>query len=396
MEEQKQARSATFNPERNEDSCNILELPTEFLERFPVTEGQMYFKTLCERCYDDETWRYYFRFARADLFAFAEELRTAREKPRVRDFRDLKMASERPDKQRKPKLQKRSLNYVAELALFLLRMAHGLDYKIVSLFFGLRGAGSGAHHIFQHVTQAILDFEDVVWPDREERETLKAKVGNRFPQFEGAVGFIDGTRLAIKRPENFMGSELNGHQAGSTGDFVRLQRPFWNGYYKGHCYNNLCVFDPTGKIIFASVGAAGRQNDQSMWTDCPLARESSRFFSDGEYILADSGYGVETHIMPPIPDVLNESVVHSLHMAVRHNQFHARARIAAEWGFGSLKGIWKIMQIPSFKSQYWNHINIIWCSILLHNRLTVLYGNSISSYYNLSVDEVDRDYFDEG
>ena len=83
---------------------------------------------------------------------------------------------------------------------------------------------------------------EIEWPDSYEREEL----GQQHPDFEGCIGFIDGTLVKIRRPYR-------------DPDHSR----FFNGRKKIYAMNNTVVVDHNGLFIYIDPGYPGSFHDVS-------------------------------------------------------------------------------------------------------------------------------------
>jgi hypothetical protein len=75
--------------------------------------------------------------------------------------------------------------------------------------------------------------DEIRWPTIEEQQVL----GTQLSQFQGYIGFINGTFIKIHRPWN-----NPTHQS------------WFNGWKKIYCLNNLMVLDHQGLFIYLNLG----------------------------------------------------------------------------------------------------------------------------------------------
>ena len=128
----------------------------------------------------------------------------------------------------------------------------------------------------------LLDLESqvVFWPDAEERRSISQRVERSYG-FEGCVGFVDGTLFPVyARPS------VNGEDFYSRKGFYGLA--------------GMIVCDDRKLIRYMDVGWPGAVHDMRVWSNSALGSRAELFFSTGEFLLADSGYGMSDYILPAI------------------------------------------------------------------------------------------------
>ncbi|KAI5636949.1 DDE superfamily endonuclease domain-containing protein [Phthorimaea operculella] len=135
----------------------------------------------------------------------------------------------------------------------------------------------------RQVTRALKQVygEYIQWPRTlEERNAIKAK----FYKFKipGVVGAIDGTHIAILRPEHNEERYINR-----------------KGY---HSLNVLLICDADLNILCVDASSPGSSHDSSVWQSHPLSHHLAELSDAGEqvFLLGDSGYPLRTSMMTPI------------------------------------------------------------------------------------------------
>lgn len=160
---------------------------------------------------------------------------------------------------------------------------------------------------------AILELEGefVKWPNAEERAANKEHIG-RSSWFKDCIGFIDGTLVPLayapsKHKEDY--------------------------YTRKSIYalNSLIICDDRRMIMYAHHGWCGSAHDQRVLKS---TTNITSHFSEGEYIVADSGYASVEQIVP----VFKRSRLGPLSAAQNHfNMLLSKIRIASEHCNGMLQ-----------------------------------------------------------
>ncbi|POV95858.1 hypothetical protein PSTT_15986 [Puccinia striiformis] len=176
--------------------------------------------------------------------------------------------------------------------------------------------------------EAILSLEEqyVSWPDTQGRRAIASRV-DEFTGFCNCVGFIDGTLLPLyDRP------------AIDPQDYYSRK-----GYY---CLNTLIVCDEEKRITYYLTGWPGCCHDTRLWENSELKLKERELFSPGEYLIADSGFPVQTNVVPATVKKLPVGFQHSNgrpHAAMprlkkRINHHLSSIRVRNEHCIGILKG----------------------------------------------------------
>lgn len=168
------------------------------------------------------------------------------------------------------------------------------------------------------------------WPTAAERLALRQAAfknpNNRSRAFSGVVGMMDGSHVRIK-------PMVPKDQAQSY--FCR------KGYHSVVLH---AVVDYTGRFIAATNGVSGCNADQGIFGRSNVGRVLSlrphSLLSEGEYLLADSGYSLTNHVLVPYMEALAPSGSPQ----ARYNYVHASLRNPVERAFGRLKGRWACLQ----------------------------------------------------
>lgn len=116
------------------------------------------------------------------------------------------------------------------------------------------------------------------------------ELGQRLPQFEGCIGYIDGTLVEIRRPWQ------NENHA-----------RWFNGRKKMYSMNNIVVIDHDGLFIHVDTSFPGSYHDVNVLRHSPIYQDwQNRFVHSDDYqqyLLGDPGYiGEEMFIMRRLDD----------------------------------------------------------------------------------------------
>jgi hypothetical protein len=216
------------------------------------------------------------------------------------------------------------------------------------------GIGNGTVVLYTNrIIEAILSLHDemIKWPsNREKRRTSKYYEENH--QFKGCIGIVDGT-------------------------FVNLcQKPtvdpetYWSRKQK-YSMNVQIVCNERREIIFYQVGYPGSCNDAYCFRNCDLNKNPERYFSPGEYLLADGGYTLNSRTLTPYKLPTGDQT--------SFNGKLSSARITVEHVMGLLKGRWSSLRglrIQIHKKEDTEKVNkwIVTC-LVLHNMVVKFNDN---------------------
>ena len=208
------------------------------------------------------------------------------------------------------------------------------------------GIGNGTVVLYTtRVIEAILSIHDemIKWPSRNEKKRTSRYFKEQH-QFEGCIGIVDGT-------------------------FVNLcQKPtvdpetYWSRKQK-YSMNVQIVCNERREIIFYQVGYPGSCNDAYCFRNSDLSINPERYFSTGEYMLADGGYTLNSRTLIPYKLPTGDQV--------DFNSKLSSARILVEHVMGLLKGRWSSLRglrVQIHKKEDTVKVNqwIVAC-LILHN-----------------------------
>lgn len=167
------------------------------------------------------------------------------------------------------------------------------------------------------VTAAIDTFlanEAIVFPQtRRELNAKKAAFMNRF-NFPGVVGVVDGTHIAILKPNE---EEHN---------FINRK-----GF---HSLNVQIICDSDLKILNVNANYPGSTHDSFIWRQSQVKELLNTLYIGGDrgfWLLGDSGYPQEPYLMTPFLNAEEGSP------ESRYNRAHISARNCVERCIGLLK-----------------------------------------------------------
>ncbi len=185
------------------------------------------------------------------------------------------------------------------------------------------------HANFWHVLGAIEAALGhlVKWPSPVRRRWLAEQMGC----FEGCIGFVDATELLVTAPGTTTG-----------------RKETFSGKKRAHTVMMQVVVDPFGNILHIDGGRGGRRNDVNLWRESAVGKAAAweqgrRYFSDGEYLIGDCGYGGCSRILIPYRD--NEMPHTHLKGRARRvfSNLIRRYRAVNEYIFGVIKLRYKML-----------------------------------------------------
>ncbi|KAI7950102.1 hypothetical protein MJO28_008923 [Puccinia striiformis f. sp. tritici] len=191
---------------------------------------------------------------------------------------------------------------------------------------------------------ASVGIQYVSWPDTQGRRAIASRV-DEFTGFRNCVGFIDGTLLPLyDRP------------AIDPQDYYSRK-----GYY---CLNTLIVCHEEKRITYYLTGWPGCCHDTRLWENSELKLKERELFSPGEYLIANSGFPVQTNVVPAFKRPPHAAMPQ---LKKRFNHHLSSIRISARLG-------------------QWRRSHWILACIVLHN---FLLEDKTPGYYEGDVDTED-------
>ncbi|XP_036336283.1 putative nuclease HARBI1 [Rhagoletis pomonella] len=237
--------------------------------------------------------------------------------------------------------------------------ATGCYQRPVGEQWGLSMSQSSISRSIHRVTDAINEtmfMENVRYPMTVvERQVARSIFSAAREPFDGAIGAIDCTHIAVIGPKDHEEAYINHH-----------------GY---HSINVQMVCDPNLKILSVNARFPGARHDAYIWNASAVRRAMKRAYDRGDhstFLIGDSGYPLEPWLMTPLSNQREGTP------QFRYNEALCKARNCVERLFGVLKGTWRclskqrvLMYEPGFAGR------IVNSGAALHNmRLNTVENNS--------------------
>ncbi|CAG9094750.1 unnamed protein product [Plutella xylostella] len=159
----------------------------------------------------------------------------------------------------------------------------------------------------------------IKFPQNEvEREILKRRFYEKYG-IPAIIGCIDGTHVAIIRPQNFE------------------ERYFNRKHY--HSRNVMIICDADLNILCVDASFGGASHDSHVWNQHPVKEHLINLQRTGERValLGDSGYAQREYMMTPIVDAPAGSPEEY------YTQKHCTARNTVERAIGVIKARWRCL-----------------------------------------------------
>lgn len=179
-------------------------------------------------------------------------------------------------------------------------------------------SAGGVHSSIKDVTEAIIKHvRSVRWPSEENK--MHNKLYFERLGFAGAIGCVDCSYTYFRK------SSRSRTDYGHRGRFGQ--------YHQVVCGPDLRIYQYT-------IGVPGSFPDSRIYHMSQVYKLRSDLFSEGEYLLADSGYGLRDTTLTPFSKrskdyETGDQFVKKLVRAFNRN--HAQARSVVERVFGALK-----------------------------------------------------------
>ncbi|CAD6927717.1 unnamed protein product [Tilletia laevis] len=217
------------------------------------------------------------------------------------------------------------------------------------------GVGEGTVVLWtDRVLSALMSLERrfMWWPSPGERAQLRRELTNEHG-LAGCIGFIDGSHINLAvAPAR--------HDAAD----------FFNRHHR-HSFNLLAVVDRHLRFRFLHLGFPGSAHDQRVYRACALAQSPDSHFSTDEFILGDSGYTCDAHLVSLFRRFRGQESLDP--DQVCFNRHASSRRVAVEHAFGVLKLRWQSLRaLPvSLRSEVDEARAACWirACVVLHNAL---------------------------
>ncbi|KAG8702647.1 hypothetical protein FRC08_003346 [Ceratobasidium sp. 394] len=174
----------------------------------------------------------------------------------------------------------------------------------------------------------------IYWPMIQEMEAYSLMIEARYPDLQGAFGFIDGLNLPV-----------------ATSSDPYIENANYNSWLHAHVVSNIIVFAPNGVIISVVLNAPGS------WHNVHVAQRvfnqliedtPNNFFLLGNSAFPTLGDGPGQRIKTPlkrgrrIPGTTREEPEESIRMS----NVITSARQAVEWGMRAIQGSFGRLRLP--------------------------------------------------
>lgn len=195
---------------------------------------------------------------------------------------------------------------------------------------GISGGASGAHYTAAHCgisVGSVVDYtrrffnailslktEWIYWPKHEERELIKKKIEGGVAGFPNCLGFIDGSTIPLEFRPKYRDEEFYTRKA-------------------NFAIQTLAVCDHRRKIRYFATGFFGCTHDSRMF-NLTMGKNPSKYFDEGEYMLADSAFACTSFMVPTFKNPPNGQLDYQRN---KFNYLHSATRIAIEHCFGIVK-----------------------------------------------------------
>jgi hypothetical protein len=288
----------------------------------------------------------------------------------------------------RPKL----LNIEDELGLYLFYVNSTMKAKHLALLFGVLPStvNTTILRMMKRIVKGLKRNADsrVKFPDQAKMEAFAAMVNRRDNAVDDVIGFLDGLSMPVQ-----------------CSDDPSSQAAYYNGYHGDTMINNIFLFSPEGKIIYAVFNAPGS------WHDSHVAQPLITVVLQkiGSYkICVDQGFKRGGSLYDKFVGPLSKKARRNLCVALRriyieiHNRY-VSLRQSSEWGMRALQGTFTRLKSRLTSNLLTRHY-IIHSIILLHNFRTAKVGlNQIATVFNkyyepyINLDPYDRiaRYYDQ-
>ena len=263
------------------------------------------------------------------------------------------------------------LDVHSRVGLYVLYVGSTMKAKHLALIFGIlpNSVTPTIITMSRRIVKALKNHPaaEIRFPSIEEIRELCDMVRHREPMIDDVFGFLDGLALPVQcSPEE------------------DEQNAFYNGYYCDTMVNNIFLFAPTGKIIYAVFNCPGSWHDSSVAEPLKqLVLELDLMYK----ICVDQGFPRSGAFADKFVGPLSKAARRSLSPILRsiilqlHNKY-VSLRQGSEWGMRGLQGTFSRLKarLTSNKTKRY----LIIKSILLLSNFRIHYSglNQIATVFN--------------
>ncbi|ODO01604.1 hypothetical protein I350_06424 [Cryptococcus amylolentus CBS 6273] len=237
------------------------------------------------------------------------------------------------------------------------RQGNGMSHGEVAGKLGIKAGTSflWTMRTLEAIHRSLGSKKCISWPDPEERKRIRREFGLTSP-FKKCVGLIDGTLIELEYVPG------------------REDKRLWYGRKDTHGFNVLVVADHESRIRLIQLGFLASSHDQRVYCNTRMYQEPEHYFSDGEYLLADSGFTPNPNCVPNYKSNAGGRNRHA-GAARDHKVFNdhvKKVRVRIEHTIGYWKARFQSIKLlsPQVKSSDHHVLNMsVWIVVtaLLHN-----------------------------
>ena len=267
----------------------------------------------------------------------------------------------------RPKL----LDIQDEVGLYLFFVNSTMRAKHLALLFGIlpNTVTTTVRRLMKRVVRVLRRYpiSRVKFPSNEDMVSFANMVQRREPTVDDVIGFLDGVSLHVQCSDDPLAQAEN-----------------YNGYQGDTMVNNIFLFSPEGKVIYAVYNAPGS------WHDSHVAEPLVAVVLEkiGIYkICVDQGFKRGGTLFDKFVGPISQKTRRNLSPILRaeyieqHNRY-VSLRQSSEWGMRALQGTFSRMK-SRLTSDSKIRKYIIESIILLHNLRTIRVGlNQIAVVFN--------------
>ena len=268
------------------------------------------------------------------------------------------------------------LDIQSQIGLYIMFLGSTMKAKHLSLIFGVlpNTVTTIVNKMARQIVRALRDHPaaKIQFPGLEEIQQMCELVRHREPTVDDVFAFLDGLALPI--------------QCSSDED---IQNAYYNGYYGDTMVNNIFLFAPTGKIIYAVFNAPGS------WHDSTVAEPLKALILDLDLpykICVDQGFPRSGVFRDRFVGPLSKQARRNLSPLLRrvllqlHNKY-VSLRQSSEWGMRGLQGTFT--RLKSRLTSHNKKRKFILHSILLLSNFRIEYCglNQIATVFNVHYEQ---------
>ncbi|XP_054155561.1 putative nuclease HARBI1 [Oppia nitens] len=241
----------------------------------------------------------------------------------------------------RPTKRSQSLPVVVQVCAALRFFAQGAFFRATGDTIGIstKSMSLVVHNVAEGLAKRFRDY--IKFPETNELREIKQGFYslNGFP---GIIGAIDGTHIPILAPPGEV-------------------EPSYVNRKGFHSINVQAVVDSTLRFTDLVANYPGRVHDSFIWRNCGLKQKLDQVPDIG-WLLGDSGYPLEPHLMTPFTNPTTPS-------QVNYNLAHTKTRNVVERAFGVLKMRFRCLDWTAGKMMFRpkRAVNVIIACFVLHN-----------------------------